>query len=961
MADNSRSSSFFKNLRNSIPWNGGALLDLENEIDLLNPIYKVFENKGSKRTDILQRHSITYGNNNDEPTAIIGGNNNPPLYANIQENKLGRIKDYRIMAAYPVVSECLDDICNEMINLDDVNNIIKIDLEKIELNDNHKKELEDEFKDFVGIYDFEQNGWDYCRRLLVEGELFFEHIIDTNNPGLGILGVVPIPTELIDPIYDNMQNFMIRGFLERKPIIDPRNPNKIERYDMIPMDKNQVAYMNSGIWNEDMTCRIPYIENGRKDYRRLSLIEDSIVIYRLARAPERLVFNIDVGSRNPLQAEQYLRTLMNGYWNKKTIDISNGGTVQKFDPQSMLDAFWFPKRKGSEGSSVTTLAGGCLAMDTKVPLLDGRTLTISEISDELKQNKKLYVYSTNPYNGHIVPGIISWAGITQQSAKVMKITFDNNKSVTCTLDHKFPILGKGFVEAQNLKIGESMIPLYTKQQPLNKNNKLDYELIFQNDTKKWEYTHRMVMDYCDKDRNNVMIFNEQHCNNPKQYTRHHKNFNRFDNSPENLVWMYAKENSDFRKEVYSKVSNGIKQKYSNMEENEYNAFIKLRTSKLIKNENYIKHIKENTNQQTFIFDDLIIKTILDNAYNYKNIKEYVNILNNDKELLNHFNKLNKNQHIRNQNNSKYVFKYTHIQNIVKKAGYKNIKHYKHTYQYHNHKIINIEFLDEPITVGTLRIDDEHKWHNYHTFALDCGVFTKNSNLDKLEDLYFFKDGLYKSLGVPTNRSKPDAKAPTQSNDLLREELRFARLIIRLQKLISTGIKNSFITHLKLKKYTDNISWWKEFGLSEDEIKIKLNPPSNYYQLREIQKLELSMNCFNTAKSTNYISPSLAAKDYLKWDDTKLQANQEWRRKDAGFEWEIAQITAQGPAWKELLKQNMNQNNPDPSAMGVDIGGSTMPSPSMDNGGTGGADDVPPDFGQPAVDVQTDTSANQVPI
>ena len=167
MANNgSRAASFFRNLRNSIPWQGNNVLDLENSIDFLNPKFKEFENKGSKRLDILQKHSVTYGGENyQEPLAIVGGDNGAPLYANIQANKIGRIKDYRIMAAYPVVSECLDNICNEMINLDDVNNIIKIDLERVELKDSHKKELEDEFKDFIGIFDLEQNGWDIARQL----------------------------------------------------------------------------------------------------------------------------------------------------------------------------------------------------------------------------------------------------------------------------------------------------------------------------------------------------------------------------------------------------------------------------------------------------------------------------------------------------------------------------------------------------------------------------------------------------------------------------------------------------------------------------------------------------------------------------------------------------------------------------------------------------------------------------
>ena len=587
---NSRSSSFFKQLRNYIPWNNGTLLDLENEIDYLNPKYKAFENKGPHRTEVLRKHSVTYGDENT-PEAIIGGaGNTPSMYANIQENKAGRLKDYRIMAAYPRVSEALDHICNEMINLDDINNIIKIDLSQSDLPDEYKNDIEHEFKDFVEIFDLEQNGWDYCRRLLIEGELYFEHIIDKNNTNLGILGIVPIPAELIDPIYDNIQNYMIKSYLLRKPLIDKKNPTKIEKFENIPLEKNQVTYINSGIWNEDKTYRIPYIENARRAYRQLSLIEDSIVIYRLVRAPERLIFNIDVGNLSNAQAEQYLRKLMNSYWNSKTFDLTNGGVSNKFNPQSMLDAFWFPKRKNSEGSSVSSLAGG-------------------------------------------------------------------------------------------------------------------------------------------------------------------------------------------------------------------------------------------------------------------------------------------------------------------------------------------------------------------------------AQLDKLADLYYFVDALYKSLNVPVNRNKPDDKTTNNAQDILRDELKFARVIIRLQKLLSIGIKESFITHLKLKHISDEkLNIWEQYKLNERDIKIKLNPPSNYYQLRETQKLELSLGIFDRAKSTQFISPSLAAKDYLNWDDIKLKANQEWKRKDSAFEWELGQISQNGPAWKEIINNQNNQlsqptSNTDNNEPIINSGGignisSEMPSPSDDNGGTGGADDVQeiPEFG-----------------
>ena len=87
------------------------------------------------------------------------------------------------------------------------------------------------------------------------------------------------------------------------------------------MDQNQITYVNSGVYNETKNFCIPFLENARRPYRQLSLIEDAIVIYRLVRAPERLVFNVDVGNMAPPKAEAYLRKLIQNYWSKKTFDF----------------------------------------------------------------------------------------------------------------------------------------------------------------------------------------------------------------------------------------------------------------------------------------------------------------------------------------------------------------------------------------------------------------------------------------------------------------------------------------------------------------------------------------------------------------------------------------------------------------------------------------------------------------
>jgi hypothetical protein len=203
------------------------------------------------------------------------------------------------------------------------------------------------------------------------------------------------------------------------------------------------------------------------------MLEESVVIYRYTRAPERRVFYIDVGNLPKGKAEQYVNDMMNKFKNKLSYDAVTGDLV---DSKRHL----------------------CLDMNTKVPLLDGRTLTISEISAEMQSvGTQLWAYSCDPITGKFAPGKITWAGVSRPNAQVMRITLDNGETITCTPDHKFPVWNKGFVKAEDLCAGESMVPHYTRQKPIAKGAKKNYEQIFENETGKWQYTHRAVSNWKD--------------------------------------------------------------------------------------------------------------------------------------------------------------------------------------------------------------------------------------------------------------------------------------------------------------------------------------------------------------------------------------------------------------------------------------------------------------------------------
>jgi hypothetical protein len=202
----------------------------------------------------------------------------------------------------------------------------------------------------------EHTGWEKFRQLLVEGELFFENLIKDKREELGIIGLISIPSELINPVYHNVQNEIIKGYLLRKPIVGPtQSINTEDQEELLFLQKAQVSYINSGCWNEFKTMRIPFIENSKRAYRQLSLIEDSVVIYRLVRAPERLVFKVYTGNMPPPKAESYIKSLMMKYWSKKTYNGAEGKIANVYDPQSMLDSYWFPVDAQGHGTDVNPL------------------------------------------------------------------------------------------------------------------------------------------------------------------------------------------------------------------------------------------------------------------------------------------------------------------------------------------------------------------------------------------------------------------------------------------------------------------------------------------------------------------------------------------------------------------------------------------------------------------------------
>jgi hypothetical protein len=355
-----RSATFDRSMTSYLNSRSTNSYDILDSDENKNTKYKYFKKVGMRRAEAISKNSIALSNDfNNTAYGMMHKDSSfgDVMYATVSEDKPGRLRDYRSIAAYSEVSDALDEICDECVNYDENSNILKLLFVNDNLKSIEKEKITNEFDKFIDHFDFKNKGWRYFRQFLIEGELYFENIIHEDYTKQGILAVQNLPADNIDPVYANIQNMLIKGFLYKKPVFDPNDPKKVERFEYIPFEENQIIYVNNEAYNETKEFVVPFVENCRRAYRQLSMIEDSVVIHRLVHAPLRFMFNVDVGRMPVPQAESYLRKLQQQYWSTKTFDSDQNDIVKKYNPQSMLDSYWFAKRQGQEATSVQTFGG----------------------------------------------------------------------------------------------------------------------------------------------------------------------------------------------------------------------------------------------------------------------------------------------------------------------------------------------------------------------------------------------------------------------------------------------------------------------------------------------------------------------------------------------------------------------------------------------------------------------------
>ncbi len=270
------------------------------------------------------------------------------------------IQKYREMSMTQEVDLAVSDIVNEAVVHEDGRSSINLFLDNTSQSTSIKEKIVKEFKHILRLLDFNRIGSDLFRKWYVDGKIYHHIIIDDKKPQLGIKELIPIDALKIQKITtiqkekDPISNIEVIVDQEEFFVYTPDEANT----SAVQVAPDSISYCHSGMVDNQKQIIIGYLFKSIKPFNQLKMIEDSLVIYRLARAPERRIFYIDVGNLPKLKAEQYLTSVMNKYKQKIIYNAATGEVEDQKKQMAMLEDFWLPRREGGRGTEISTLPSG---------------------------------------------------------------------------------------------------------------------------------------------------------------------------------------------------------------------------------------------------------------------------------------------------------------------------------------------------------------------------------------------------------------------------------------------------------------------------------------------------------------------------------------------------------------------------------------------------------------------------
>ena len=271
------------------------------------------------------------------------------------------IMKYRGVAMHPEVDAAIEDIVNESITGSELESSVDLMMDEIDTTDAIKKQIKEEFENVVTMLNFNENGHDMFKRWYIDGRMYHHLVVNEANLKAGIQEIRPIDAAKVRKVKEIKK--------KKDPVTGAQLVENVKEYYIyqdkpgsttsgIKISTDAISYVTSGLLSQDRKKIVSHLHKALKPINQLRMMEDSLVIYRLARAPERRIFYIDVGNLPRGKSEQYMKDIMARYRNKLVYDANTGELKDDRKHMSMLEDFWLPRREGGRGTEISTLPGG---------------------------------------------------------------------------------------------------------------------------------------------------------------------------------------------------------------------------------------------------------------------------------------------------------------------------------------------------------------------------------------------------------------------------------------------------------------------------------------------------------------------------------------------------------------------------------------------------------------------------
>ena len=295
------------------------------------------------------------------------------------------IQKYRGIAEHPEVDAAIEDIINESIVTSELEPSASVNLDQVDAPDRIKKTITEEFDNIYSLLNFEEYGHDLFRSWYIDGRIYHHLLVNESNLKAGITEIRPIDATKIRKVKEVEYK---KDAKTGAKIVDKTKEffiyqEKVGVNQGIKLSPDSVSYVTSGLLDTSKKRVVSYLQKAIKPVNQLRMMEDSLVIYRMARAPERRIFYIDVGNMPKGKAEQHIKDIMSRYRNKVVYDANSGEIKDDRKHMSMLEDFWLPRREGGRGTEISTLPGG---------------ENLGQIDDIIYFQKKLYRSLNVPLN-----------------------------------------------------------------------------------------------------------------------------------------------------------------------------------------------------------------------------------------------------------------------------------------------------------------------------------------------------------------------------------------------------------------------------------------------------------------------------------------------------------------------------------------------------------------------------------